>query len=123
MRENACGVWGTRGGLLLDDVTIGSLPVLRGTNGRLYFAPHRADGTREITRIAAPRFWSAQPLANIYTRHCAAHGYRAEGAHNEFFAFEPQGSGICRHEFWKNTEPDGTVTGTVMTSISQRHQP
>ena len=82
--------------------------------------PRMPDGKPNLTKLRAPKFWSAQPEANIFTRHCAAHGYRASVGKNEFFAFEPQGHGTCHHEFWKNTEVDSVVTNTEMTAIDQR---
>jgi hypothetical protein len=118
--RNACAIWGTRGNCILENVTIGSLPVKRDAKGVLYYAPWKPGGTQEMTRIPAPRFWSAQPVANIFTRHCSAHGYRARGAHNEFFAADPQGHGASRHELWKNTEPDSICLGTEMSVIDQR---
>lgn len=118
--RNACAIWGTRGNCILENVTVGSLPVKRGGNGILYYAPSTPDGKQTITNIPAPRFWSAQPAANILTRNCSAHGYHAGAGRNEFFAFEPQGHGVSRHELWKNTEPDGVCLGTEMAAIDQR---
>ena len=117
---NACSLWGTRGNCILENVTIGSLPVKRGANGVLQYAPERPDGSQTLTNLPAPRFWSTQPSANILTRHCAAHGYHAAAAHNEFFAFESQGHGVARHELWKNTERDGVCISTEMSVIDQR---
>ena len=119
-RQNACAIWGSRGNCLLENVTIGSLPVRRGTDGALYYAPSKPGGTPAITKIPAPRFWSTQPQANILTRSCSAHGYHAKAGRNEFFANEPAGHGISRHELWKNTEPDGICLGTELATIDQR---
>jgi hypothetical protein len=118
--QSAFAIWGTRGNCILENVTIGSLPVKRGGDGVLYYAPVGPDGKPTMTKLRAPKFWSAQPEANIFTRHCAAHGYRASVGKNEFFAFEPQGHGTCHHEFWKNTEVDSVVTNTEMTPIDHR---
>ena len=82
--------------------------------------PPGPGGKPTTTKLPAPKFWSSQPQANIFTRHCAAHGYRASAGKNEFFAFERQGHGTCHHEFWKNTEVDSVVTNTEMTAIDQR---
>jgi hypothetical protein len=118
--QSACAIWGSRGNCILENVTVGSLPVKRGANGVLYYAPRKPDGTQTMTNLPAPKFWSAQSIANILTRHCSAHGYRAGTGYNEFFAFEPEGHGISRHELWKNTEPDGVCLGTEMAIIEQR---
>jgi hypothetical protein len=101
---NACGIWGSAGGLELDHVTIGSLPVERGPDGVLYFAPNGQRTTRR-----APRIWSAAPNAHITTRHCSAHGYRATGSDVEMFALAAEGSGTVSHEYWRDTEVDSIV--------------
>lgn len=115
--RSACAIWGSRGNCILENVTVGSLPVKRGADRKLYYAPQRPDGTQAPTNLPAPRFWSAQPQANVLTRNCSAHGYHASAGRNEFFAFEPQGHGVGHHELWKNTEPDGICLGTELTTI------
>lgn len=114
--RNALGTWGTRGNLLLDNVTFADLPVRRAPDGKLYYYDRVED---RITASPAPQLWSTQPLANIYTRNCSAHGYRAKPGDNELFAFEPQGCGMARHELWKDTLVDGTVTQHQIQAINQ----
>lgn len=118
--KNAIGTWGTRGGLLLNNVSFADLPVRRAPDGKLYYYHHAEE---RLTTIPAPRLWSTQPLANIYTRNCSAHGYRAKPGANEFFAFEPQGCGMARHELWKDTDVDGTVRQHQLQAINQYYKP
>ena len=108
--ENAFGVWGTRGGLYLDNVAF-DLPVKRGPNGQLYWTENE-----QLTDIPAPRLMSAQPLANIFlSGGCSARGYKR----SEFGAFDPDGHGSCRYDVggWKDTNEGTLVTQCQMAAL------
>jgi hypothetical protein len=118
---NALGTWGTRGGIKMTDVTVGSLPVRRHPNGKLYYVTNlrtNPDGSGiplfDFTEIPAPRFHVASPVSMLKTVDCRAHGYKS----GREFTYTREG-GRARHEHWQPTEYDGTATGIEMAAVNQ----